>query len=311
MAEMSNELVSIIIVTCGIRNYLSSLLDSIKKQTHHYLEITVIDNSLCLDFKEKIGRYYPGIQVYSSPTNLFYCQAQNIGIKMSRGDFILCLNDDVVLDRSFIENALKGFSVNEKIGMVSGKILRKDATTIDSTGLFLTLWRTAKERGYGFKNKGQFVKEEYIFGVNGAVAFYRKSMLEEIKEEGNYFDPDFHMFYEDLDIAWRAQNKGWKGYYIPQALAYHVRGGTARQGQGIEKPFARRYLSDELQIDLIKNRYLTIIKNESFLRFLLHLPFIFLYDLIEWIFVLFSRPKLIKFFLSQIHYLRYTLKERK
>jgi GT2 family glycosyltransferase len=301
MAGMSNELVSIVIVTCGTKDYLWSLLDSIKKQVHHYLEITVIDNSLSLDFKEKIGRYYPGIQVYSSPTNLFYCQAQNIGIKMSKGNFILCLNDDVVLDKSFIEKALKGFFINEKIGMVSGRILRKDGTTIDTTGLFLTPWRTAKERGYGFKNKGQFVKEEYIFGVNGAVAFYRKTMLEEIKEEGNYFDPDFRMFYEDLDIAWRAQNKGWRGYYIPQALAYHVRGGSARGGQGIEKTFARRYLSDELHMDLIKNRYLTIIKNEGFLGFLLHLPFMFLYDLIAWIFILFSRPKLIFLFFRTLH----------
>jgi len=42
---------------------------------------------------------------------------------------------------------------------------------IDSTGLFLTPWRTAKERGYGDKDRGQFGKEGYIFGVNGAVAF--------------------------------------------------------------------------------------------------------------------------------------------
>ena len=296
MAELSNKLVSIVVVACGIKDYLWSLLDSIKKQTHSPSEVIVVDNSLSLDFKQKIVEYYPGIQVYSSPRNLFYCQAQNIGIKMSKGDFLLCLNDDVVLDKSFIEEALKGFSIDEKIGMVGGKILRQDGVTIDSTGLFLSPFYTAKERGYGMKDKGQFNKEEYVFGVNGAVAFYRKNMLEEIKESGNYFDPDFHIFYEDLDIAWRAQNKGWEGYYIPSAIAYHIRGGTVRQSQGIGKSCARRYLSDELHIGLIKNRYLTIIKNESFFGFLLHIPFIFLYDIIMWGFVLFFRPKLIKFF---------------
>ncbi|MFH1199426.1 MAG: hypothetical protein V1650_04665, partial [Candidatus Omnitrophota bacterium] len=128
------------------------------------------------------------------------------------------------------------------------------------------------------------------------VAFYRKEMLEDIKEDQDYFDSDFHFFYEDLDIAWRAEKKGWKGYYIPEALAYHIRGATARRSEGINKKYARRYLNDGLHLDLIKNRYLTIIKNESCLDFLLHLPFIILYDFVIWSYILVFRPQLIKFF---------------
>src|SRR3989338_6010416 len=93
------------------------------------------------------------------------------------------------------------FFVNEKIGMVSGKLLRSDRRIIDSAGLFLSCWRTAKERGYGLKDRGQFEKEEYVFGVNGAAAFYRKKMLDEIKLGSEYFDSDFHIFYEDLDVV--------------------------------------------------------------------------------------------------------------
>lgn len=71
-------------------------------------------------------------------------------------------------------------------------------------------------------------------------------MLEEIKLGPDYFDADFRMFYEDLDLAWRANLFGWKAYYIPSAVAYHVRGGTARRRIGINKPFARKYLDEEL-----------------------------------------------------------------
>jgi len=77
--------------------------------------------------------------------NLFYCEALNKEIKMSKGNFTLCLNDDVVLDKGFITEAIRGFLLDPKIGMVSGKILRSDGKTIDSTGLFLSLWRTTKE----------------------------------------------------------------------------------------------------------------------------------------------------------------------
>jgi GT2 family glycosyltransferase len=119
-------------------------------------------------------------------------------------------------------------------------------------------------------------------------------MLNEIKSGSEYFDEDFRFFYEDLDIAWRANNLGWKGYYIPNAVAYHIRGGTARRKGGQGKRYARFYLSDELHFDLIKNRYLGIIKNDSFFGFLFHLPFIIIYDIIILGYILFFKPQLIK-----------------
>ncbi|MFH1198584.1 MAG: glycosyltransferase, partial [Candidatus Omnitrophota bacterium] len=255
------ELVSIIVVNGGRSPCFAACLDSLQKQTFPNLEIIVID---------------------SHPEGLSYCQSLNRGIAQSKGDFILCLNDDVVLQDDFVEQALKGFVVDDKIGMVSGKILRMDKKTIDSTGLFLSVFRSAQERGYGKPDFGQFAKPGFIFGVCGAVAFYRKAMLEELRDKNGYFDERFGYFYEDLDIAWRAQRRNWKGYYAPQAIAYHVRGATVRQGKGIDKKFARMYLSKDLLMSLIKNRYLTILKNESALGFLLHLPFILLYDAFAW-----------------------------
>lgn len=311
MRDSSNRIVSVVVVTGGINDYLRSCLNSLKDQTYPELEAIVIDNSLKAGFSQEASRIYPFIKIYSNTQNLFYSEALNMGIKLSKGGFILCLNDDVTLESRFIEEALRGFFIDPKIGMVSGKILRPDGETLDSIGLFLSPWRTARERGYGVKDVGQFQKKEYIFGVNGAVAFYRREMLEDIKEDNDYFDSDFHIFYEDLDIAWRAQRFGWNGYYIPCAIAYHIRGGTVRMRSGIDKPYARRYLSDKLHVDLIKNRYLTIIKNESCLGFLLHIPFIALYDFVMWSYVLFFRPKLIKTFLSHLKHLKFALKKRR
>ena len=261
MNEMSTKLVSVIVVSARQHNYLEACLESIQKQTYPHIELIVIDTYL---------------------ENLSYCQSLNRGIKESKGDFILCLNDDVSLKENFAEEAIKGFEISDKIGMVSGKILRMDGKTLDSTGLFLSIFRTAKERGYGCKDQGQFERPGYIFGVTGAVAFYRKDMLEQIKLGNEYFDEGFGFFYEDLDIAWRAQNYGWKGYYLPQAIAYHVRGASLRQTRGINKKFARNYISQDLLWRLIKNRYLTIKKNDNLLDFLLHLPFILIYDIFTW-----------------------------
>lgn len=308
--EGASNKIAVIVVTLKIDTYLKPCLDSLINQSYPLDEIIVIDNSFNKDFRLRIIKDYPNIKLYSPRKRLSYCESLNLGISLSKGDFTLCLNDDVILDKDFVKEALKGFLVDKRVGMVSGKVLRYDKTTIDSTGLFLSLWRTAQERGYGLKDKGQFKENGFIFGVNGAVGFYRRQMLEDIKEKDEYFDSRFRFFYEDLDLAWRANRKGWNGYYISTALAYHLRGGTVREKIGINKRWARCYLNDELHLDLLKNRYLVIFKNESLKGFLTHLPFIILYDFLIWSYILIYRPKLIIRFILKLGYLKTTLKEK-
>jgi GT2 family glycosyltransferase len=298
MDNDSSAIVSIIIVTIGARDYLWRCLDSVKTQSYANLEIIVIDNSLDADFSAKIRQSFTFVKLYSSPQNLYYGVSLNKGISLSQGEFILCLNDDVILDKEFIQEALKGFLIKNNIGSVSGKILRGGGKILDSTGLFLSVWRTAKERGYGQPDLGQFDKSGFIFGVSGSAAFYRKKMLEAVKKKGEYFDADFRMFYEDLDIAWRAQKCGWLAYYLPTALIYHVRGGSFRPDSGLGKPIARKYLNDQLHCDLIKNRYLAILKNETFFSFLLHLIPILIYDLCAWAYVIIFCPRVLKEFFT-------------
>jgi len=301
---MQKMTVSVIIVSIGSKDYIYSCLDSLLKQSQLPAEIMVMDNSCQPDFAQKINKLYPSVKIYSSVNNLFYTGALNKGIQLAQGEFILCLNDDLVLDQNFIQEARAGFRVNERIGSVSGKILRGDRKTLDSTGLSLSVWRTAKERGYGQTDLGQFNQGGFIFGASGAAAFYRREMLEAVKKQGDYFDADFHMFYEDLDISWRAQKCGWLAYYVPTALIYHVRGGSFRPDSGINKPVARKYLSDQLHWDLIKNRYLTILKNETFFSFLLHLVPVLIYDSCAWAYVILFRPGVIKLFFRKIRRLR-------
>jgi GT2 family glycosyltransferase len=295
---MRNNPVSVIVPTCGRDAYFVSCLESLRRQTCPPEEVILVNNSLDETLEQKAREAYPSIKIITPGRNLYYGESLNRGIAISTGDFVLCLNDDATLDKDFIREALKGFHTDETIGMVSGKILRPDRKTVDTTGLFLTVWRTARERGHGRPDRGQFEQEGFIFGVGGAVAFYRRKMLDEIKEGVSFFDPFFRMFYEDLDLSWRAHNRGWKAYYVPTAIACHVRGGSVRNGSGQGKALARRYLSDEFHSDLIKNRYRAISKNETFGAFCLHLIPIVFYDLCVWSYVLFFRPEVIKTFFT-------------
>jgi len=293
------DLVSVVIVTRGIKDYFLVCLESVFRQTYIPLEVTLIDNSMAPSVAAQVFAAYPSVRIVSTGRNLYYCEALNRGISKSRGTYVLCLNDDVRLEPSFLSEALRGFDASSRIGMVTGKLLRPDRVTIDSAGMSLTVWRTPKERGYGEQDRGQLDINGPVFAANCAAALFRRSMLDDIREGEDWFDPDFRIFFEDLDICWRARRRGWGVYYVPQAVAYHVRGGTVRQDSGEGRPLARQYLSDYMNALLLRNRYLVLIKNEKLWR-LLFCSFPLLgYELLAWAYVLIYRPLVIKIFWSE------------
>ena len=281
-------MISVIIASYNRKDLLRRCLDSIRRQSSQDVEIIVVDNGSSDNSKEMMKAEYPGVKLIPNTKNLLFCKAYNQGIDASKGDFILCLNNDVILDKDYLREAFSVFRQNEKIGMVSGKILRMDDKTIDSTGLFLGRNRKAVERGYGTKDGGQYDTPGYVFGVSGACAFFSRSLLLDIKDENGYFDERFRMYYEDLDLCWRAQKKGWKAYYNPKAIAYHVRAGTAVGAKDRKGPKIL-YLTDDLRRMYIRNRYLCMKKNDSIEDFLMNFPFIIFYEIKVWCFLAFLK----------------------
>jgi len=289
-------MVSAIIVTYNNLRYLKDCIWFLQSQSFQDLETIVIFNNLQDNCINNIRKDFSKVSFIINNENLLYCKAYNQGIRQSKGEYVLCINDDVILEENFIEEVVKTISIDKRIGMVSGKILRMDRITIDSTGLFLGKSRKPIERGFNQNDKGQYNKEEYIFGVSGAAAFYRRAMLEDIKNGNGYFDERYGMFYEDLDLAWRANTKGWRAYYNPKAVAYHKRGASAKTISPKSR-FLRKYnfayLNDELKVRLVKNRYMTIIKNDSFWGIILNLPFILAYEIKLYLYLISFSPKLL------------------
>jgi GT2 family glycosyltransferase len=189
-----------------------------------------------------------------------------------------------------------------------------DKKTIDTTGLFLGKSRKPIERGFNQRDNNQFNKAGYIFGIGQIAGLFRRSALEDVKLGKEYFDENYNIFYEDLDLAWRINLRGWKAYYNPCAVAYHVRGETAKT-QNAPLAFFKKYyfshLSADLQFHLIKNRYMTVIKNDLPKNFILNLPHIFLYDLKLWTYILLLRPMLILRIPKILGYFKVALRKRK
>ncbi|SDS95272.1 Glycosyl transferase family 2 [Paenibacillaceae bacterium GAS479] len=124
---------------------------------------------------------------------------------------------------------------------------------IDSTGLAMDAARQARDRGAGEPAAAWLVGGE-TFGVSGAAAMYRRSMMEHVSIRGEFFDETFFAYKEDVDAAWRAQLLGWQALYVPGARALHARG-WKEGGRTTVSLFVRRHSYE--------NRFYTLIKNES------------------------------------------------
>ncbi len=191
---------------------------------------------------------------------------------------------------------------------------------IDTTGLMMLKNRRIVCIGQGEADEGQFEKETEVFGADGAVPIYRKEALEDVKlpiiksltptlsqkeRESNkketkklqatsyklnyeYFDENFFMYKEDVDLAWRLRLYGWKTIYTPQAVAYHGRGsGDSMAKNYLDIIKERRKINKKAKFLSFKHQRLMQIKNDfPSLLFTKHLPRFIIKEVGAWAYMM-------------------------
>lgn len=250
--------ISVAIVTWNSAGDLGPCLDSIAAQSRLPDEVLVADNASA-DASAEIARCHPVVShLESNAENRGFAAAQNQLLRRTQGDWVLVLNPDVVLGRDFL-GTLLARAGDPRIGTLCGKLLRLgpggrrlDPPRIDSAGIVFTRAFRHLDRGAGEIDRGQWDREEPVFGASGAAALYRREMIADVSLDGEFFDEDFFAYREDADLAWRAQLLGWDTLYVPAAVAEHVRRVV---------PERRAALPPELNRYSVRNRFLMRIKN--------------------------------------------------
>ena len=273
-----SDAVSVVVVTFHSERFIAGCLESLDKQTVLPREIVVVDNGSRDETCSIVRNRFPKIHLIEMKSNTGFCRANNVGLKETTGKFSLFCNPDAELAPNYIEEMLKAFAERPRAGMVTGKILRFDRATLDSAGQHLTLGRKIQDRGFGQKDEGQFSAAEQVDAVCGAVAFYRRQMIDEILVDGQLFDEDFFAFGEDMDVGWRARRFGWEAWYVPATVAYHFRGGSQEKHTAWTNLVRMTGRPAELKYHIVKNRWLMMLKNETAPDYILRFPFIFARD---------------------------------
>ena len=251
--------VAVTIVTYNSGRFIKRCLESVLDQKYPDLEIIVVDNDSTDGTADILEHFEDRCTIVYNSENIGFAAAQNQAIAMSRADWVLTLNPDVLLLPNFIRVLVEAGRMNPKIGTVCGKLLTISATfdippkpKVDSTGIYFNPMLRHLDRGSQEVDNGHYRRYEFVFGATAAAALYRREMIEDIAVDSEFFDSDFFVYREDADVAWRAQLFGWRCLYVPYARGYHVRNVL---------PGNRRALPPEINMHSVKNRFLMRMKN--------------------------------------------------
>lgn len=260
-------MISAVIVTFNSKRFIGACLQSIFNQGYRVPEVIVVDNSSKDGTVDLIKTEYPQVILIRNNANLGASKARNQGIEASSGNWVLIMDCDVILDCKSISNIVEEIkSVDQDTGMLQPKVYYSSGEKICTCGVRLTWSRRFHDIARGRLDRGQFDKSGKIFGASSACALYSRKMLEETREKTGYFDERFFFMVEDMDLAWRAQRKGWNARYCPQIICYHSGNSSVS-----DKRF-RQYLC-------FRNRYYSILKNEGLISYLKKIIPLVFYDI--------------------------------
>lgn len=209
---------SVIIPNWNGKSLLYDCLGSLEKQTYKNFEVIVVDNASGDGSIEFIGKNFAGVKVISLDKNYGFARAINEGVKASSAKYVVFLNNDTEVDKNWLKFLVSCVKSHPEASSVGSRLLNfYHRDEIDGVGIEINEVGQAKSIGWMQKDKGQFSKEMYVFGVTGGASLHKRDKF--IK--AGMFDEKYFMYSEEVDWAFRAQFAGFKAVYCPQAICYH------------------------------------------------------------------------------------------
>ncbi len=210
-------LVSIIILNYNAGKLIEECIYSIYQSNYNNYEIIVVDNNSKDNSHIECKKKFPSINLINNKKNLGYCEGNNVGIRESKGEFIIILNPDTIVKPNWIIELLNGYKKFGD-GIYQPKFLTIDnESVLQSTGNMIQLFGFGYSRNKGDKDNNQFTKIERINYASGTCLFTSKNIFEQL----DLFDSFLFAYHDDLDLCWRASMQGIQSYYVPSSIVLH------------------------------------------------------------------------------------------
>ena len=231
LRETEQPSVCVIIVHYKGSAMLKKCLESLSKTNYHNLQVVVVDNGSNDGPYDQITRIYERkVDLIKSNVNLGFAAGNNLALRQVRADYIVLLNDDVIVDPDWLVELVYEAERDPSIGACQPKLrsLREPGffEYNGACGGMLDIYGVPLTRGRVFDiiegDNAQYDKPAEIFWASGAALFLRGNMPSEV----GLLDESFYAQMEEIDFCWRIRLAGYKVLSVPKSTVYHLGGGT-------------------------------------------------------------------------------------
>jgi len=232
--------ISVIIVNYNVKAFLEQCLIAIERAHNDIkLEVFVVDNASVDGSQAMVKKRFPYVHLIENHKNVGFSTANNQAIKIARGQYIFIINPDTLIQEDTLVTLKKYLDAKPEVGAVGCKLLNPDGSfQISSRRSFPTPWVAfsritglsrifPRSRLFGQYNVTYLDPdvEAEVDVLSGSLMMLRKNAL----EEAGYFDEDYFMYGEDIDLSYKIKKAGWKIIYTPSTKAIHYKGESTKK----------------------------------------------------------------------------------
>jgi GT2 family glycosyltransferase len=211
---------------CHLKECLSSVTDTVEDIPY---EVIVVDNQSTDGTLRWLREYAPHVRLIANEENVGFARANNQGIQESRGEYILFLNTDTILERQAVTFLREELRAHPSVGAVGPVLLCGRKAFQVSFGKKVSFFREIFQKTmlnpyYRFRLK-RSAKKRQVGWLSAACLLTRRQIL----DEAGSFDENFFLYFEDIDLCVRIREKGYVLRYLPEAKVFHW-GGASTEG---------------------------------------------------------------------------------
>jgi GT2 family glycosyltransferase len=230
--------VSIVIVSFNTRDLLRECLLSLYRETEGIAkQVICADNASRDGSADMVAAEFPEVELVRSETNLGFAGGNNLAFSHATGRYVVLLNSDAFLQSGSLQRAIAHMEAEASIGIGGARLIGRDGSWQPSARLFPSLLndfltlsglsaKFPKSRAFGRPDRtwADDNQASDVDWVPGAFSIVRRDALERV----GYFDENFFLYYEEVDLCKRFKNAGYRIHYWPDVVVVHLGGESSK-----------------------------------------------------------------------------------
>ena len=221
---MNHPLVCIVVLNWNALKETIECMDSLQKIRYPQYKLIIVDNASSNNEAHIFRQMYSEVaDIILAKENYGYTGGNNIGMEYAienyNPDFILILNNDIIVDPDFLNHLIKVAQSDPKIGIVGGKVYyHKYPDLIQSAGIGLNMY-TGKSYHIGYMkfDKGQYDYQRIVNIVMGCCMLIKREVIDKI----GLLDEQYFCYKDDIDYCYKCSKAGYDVVYTPLAKIWH------------------------------------------------------------------------------------------